>query len=115
MIIIANVDFIKNIKNYHDQELMRFIFQTWIIYLINWYISVILKVIKPVEKEYICKCHFDHRICIRIFPLLSGFCYLYSHLNCLYHCQHTPTRYGKCKGDLTLGKDSCSNEELPEK
>ena len=49
--------------------------------------------IKPVDfhhfgKEYKCKSHFNHTICIRIFPLQFGFCYLYSHLNCLSPCQH---------------------------
>ena len=38
----------------------------------------VLKVIKPVDfhhfgKEYKCKSHWDHKICIRIFPLQFGF------------------------------------------
>ena len=84
----------KNIKNYHDQELIRFMFQNLNnLSHIKWYISIILKVIKPVDfhhfgKEYKCKSHFDHRICIRIFLLQFGFCYLYSDLNCLSPCQH---------------------------
>ena len=70
--------------------------------------------IKPVNfhhfgKECKCKSHFDHRICIRIFSLQFGFCYLYSHLNCL---SANITRYRKCKRDLTLGKDMRSDEEL---
>ena len=43
------------------------------LFRIKWYISIILKVIRPVDhhhfgKEYKCKSHFNHRICIRIFP-----------------------------------------------
>ena len=51
---------------------MRFIFQKLdILSHIKWYISMILKVIKPVDfhhfgKEYKCKRHFDHRICRNI-------------------------------------------------
>ena len=97
IIIMANVDFIKNVKNYRDQELKRSIFQNLDnLSYIKWYISIIhvLKVIKPVDfhhfgKEYKCKSHWDHRICIRIFPCsLASSCYLYSHLNCLSPCQH---------------------------
>ena len=55
------MDFIKNIKNYHGQELIRFIFQyPDNLSHIKWYISIILTVIKPVDfhhfgKEYKCK------------------------------------------------------------
>ena len=110
IIIIANVDFIKHIKNYHNQELIRFISQNLDnLSHIKWYISIIL-VIKPVDfrhfgKEYKCKSDFDHRICVRIFPLQFGFCYLYSHLNCLSPCQHqkiwqVQRRFGTGQGQL---------------
>ena len=62
----------KNVKNYNDQELIRFIFQKLDnLSHVKWYISIILKVIKPVDfhhfgKEFKRKSHFDYRIFVRI-------------------------------------------------
>ena len=69
----------KHIQNCDDQESIRFIFQKREnSSRVKWYISIIPKVIKPVDfhysgKEY--KSHFYHKICTEFFSLQFGFYY----------------------------------------